>query len=230
MQIELVVFDMAGTTVADDGAVAKAFQQAMYENGYNIPAEKINPLMGYKKPEAIKKILQEYETDSSKISEKYIAEIHNRFIDVMLEHYKTSDEVKAMPGAEDVFIYLKNNDIKVALNTGFSRNIADAIVDRLSWKTKGLIDFVAASDEVPAGRPHPYMIEKIMSEANIDDAKKVIKVGDTEVDINEGKNAGCLYSIAVTTGAFTADELLPYKPSFILNHLSELIPIVEGMG
>ena len=40
----MVVFDIAGTTVADDGAIAQAFQRAMQEWGYFIPLHQINPL------------------------------------------------------------------------------------------------------------------------------------------------------------------------------------------
>ena len=71
------------------------------------------------------------------------------------------------------------------------------------------------------------MIQKMMRAAGIDDARQVIKIGDTEVDINEGKNAGCLYSIAVTTGAFKREELIPYNPDFIMDDLNELVTILE---
>ncbi len=42
------------------------------------------------------------------------------------------------------------------------------------------------------GRPCPYMIYNIMDELNISDPKKILKVDDTCVGIQEGKNAGCL--------------------------------------
>ncbi len=47
------------------------------------------------------------------------------------------------------------------------------------------------------------------------------------MDVKEGKNAGCLYAIAITTGAFTREELLPYEPSFIIDDMKELLPIIE---
>ena len=56
--VELVVFDIAGTTVEDNGEIAIAFQEALSAFGYKIPVEKINPLMGYKKTEAIKRLLK----------------------------------------------------------------------------------------------------------------------------------------------------------------------------
>ena len=79
-----------------------------------------------------------------------------------MDHYEYSPEVKAMPPAENVFLQLKEKGIRIALNTGFSRDIADVIVSRLQWKEKGLIDDYIASDEVEAGRPQPFMIQTLM--------------------------------------------------------------------
>ena len=132
------------------------------------------------------------------------------------------------PNAEEVFVYLKTNGVKIGLDTGFSKEITNVIINRLGWLKDGKIDYVVSSDEVPAGRPQPYMIQKMMKEAGIEDAKKVVKLGDTEVDVNEGKNAGCLYTIGVTTGAFTREQLEPYEPSFIIDDLKELIDILEN--
>jgi len=225
--IQLVVFDIAGTTVKDNGEIAIAFQKAMAEKGYNVPVEKISPLMGYKKPEAIRMMLEEYETDVAMINAGYINSIHDRFLALMVEYYENTTDLKALPHAEEVFAYLKEHDVKVGLDTGFSSEITNVIVDRLGWLKDGKIDYVVSSDEVPAGRPQPYMIQKMMKEAGIDDPKKVVKLGDTEVDVNEGKNAGCLYAIGVTTGAFTRAQLEPYGPSFIINDLKELITILD---
>jgi phosphonatase-like hydrolase len=225
-EIKLVVFDIAGTTVKDNGEIATAFHDAMKERGYDIPHEKIYPLMGYKKPEAIRMMLGEYESDVAGITAEYINIIHERFIELMVEYYTNTDQLQPLPNAEEMFAWCKEHDIKVGLDTGFSTDITNVIIKRLGWLTDKKVDYVVCSNEVPAGRPHPYMIQKMMRAANITDATQVIKLGDTEVDINEGKNAGCLYSIGVTTGAFTREALQPYHPDFIIDDLEELIGII----
>ena len=226
MNIELVVFDIAGTTVKDNGEIAIAFKSAMQQFGYDIPAEAINPLMGYKKPMAIKMMLDDYEPEESIVTADLINEIHNEFVKLMVDYYKGNNAVETLPYAENIFAFLKQQGIKIGLDTGFSKEITQVIIDKLGWLKDNKIDTVVCSDEVPLGRPYPYMIKKIMEQTGVIDPKKVIKVGDTESDVNEGKNAGCKYSIAVTTGAFTEEELSPYEPSFIIHHLSELVPII----
>jgi len=226
--IELIVFDIAGTTVKDNGEIVFAFQQAMKEKGYEIPEEKVEPLKGYKKTDAIRMMLEEYESGTARITEEYINTIHERFLQLMMEHYSTTKELQPLPHAEEVFAYCRSNGIKIGLDTGFSTDITNVIIDRLAWLKDGKVDYVVSSNEVPAGRPAPFMIQKMMKAANVDDPRKVIKLGDTEVDVNEGKNAGCLYSIGVTTGAFTREALEPYEPSFIIDDLNELIQIIEN--
>jgi phosphonatase-like hydrolase len=225
MSIELVVFDMAGTTVKDKNFVGIAFQQAMLSQGYDIAIEDVNPLMGYEKPLAIRMMLETREADRAKITDMLVADIHKHFVDGMIRFYSTTREIGPLPHVEETFAALREEGVKIALNTGFSRDIADVIIGRLGWEDK--IDCLVASDEVPYGRPYPDMINKIMQELNIASAENVAKVGDTEVDINEGINAGCKYVIGITTGAFTAAQLLPYKPTHIIEDIADVVAIIS---
>lgn len=226
MSIQLVVFDMAGTTVRDKNFVGIAFQQAMLSQGYEIAIENVNPLMGYEKPLAIKMMLEVREPDKSKITEALVGAIHTHFVNGMIDFYKTTTEIAPLPHVEETFRALREEGIKIALNTGFSRDIADVIIGRLGWEDQ--IDCLVASDEVPFGRPYPDMIRKIMAELGIESADRIAKVGDTEVDINEGINAGCRYVIGITTGAFTREELLPYKPTHVIDDIAEVPGIISA--
>ncbi len=224
MPIRLAVFDIAGTTVADDHAVANAFRNAFESYGYGeISEEDVKPLMGYKKPIAIRMVLDKLGVEEDIA---LVEDIHDEFVSEMMDYYEYSPEVKPMPEAENVFLQLKERGIKVALNTGFSKDIADVIVSRLQWKERGLIDDYIASDEVEAGRPQPFMIQTLMQRAGITDANEVIKIGDTEVDVNEGRNAGCSLVVAVTTGAFTKEQLQEYNPDHIIDDLSQLPALI----
>jgi phosphoglycolate phosphatase-like HAD superfamily hydrolase len=71
------------------------------------------------------------------------------------------------------------------------------------------------------------MIEVLMEDLGIGSPTQVLKVGDTEVDVEEGRNAGCGKVVSVTTGAYTREQLQPYGPDFIIDDLQELLPIIE---
>jgi phosphonatase-like hydrolase len=222
MIVKLVVFDMAGTTVKDKNYVGIAFQLAMRSYGYEVAIEQINPIMGYEKPLAIRMMLERLQVEN--ITSEMVEQIHLAFVNLMKEFYLETDQLTALPHVEETFERLRGMGVKVALNTGFSRDIADIIIDRLGWGDK--VDLLVASDEVPKGRPYPDMINKIMQQLGVESAGSVIKIGDTEVDVNEGLNAGCKYVIGVTTGAFTREELLKYQPTHIIDDIAEIFEIV----
>jgi phosphonatase-like hydrolase len=223
--IQLVVFDIAGTTVHDDGSIALAFQDALSDFGIQVPVDAINPLMGYKKPEAIRIILENFNTGHA--DPMQVDAIHQLFQEKMIGYYTHTPSLSPMQDAEMVFLVLKQQGIRVGLDTGFSKAITDVIMDRLGWLKTGVVDFVVSSDEVEAGRPFPFMIQHLMRLAGVASPLAVAKVGDTEVDINEGHNAGCSLVVGVTTGAFTRQALLPYHPTHVIDQLSELLPILN---
>ncbi|MDN3549707.1 HAD hydrolase-like protein [Mucilaginibacter aquaedulcis] len=227
MAIKLVVFDIAGTTVKDDHEVSKAFQAAMKKSGYEVEIAKIDPLMGYEKTLAIRKMLHEHEPDTALITDDLVNTIHKEFVQQMINFYQFEPGIEPLPHVEETLTALRAAGVQVGINTGFSRDIADTIVTRLQWREKGLIDHVVGSDEVELGRPHPYMIQKMMNEGGITDPLEVAKVGDTEVDVREGQNAGCRYVIGVTTGIFSRAELETYNPTHIIDDIAQVIDIIN---
>ena len=218
---------MAGTTVKDNHEVSKAFQAALKKSNYKVPVELIDPLMGYEKNQAIRHILRLHEFNDANIITELVDKIHKDFVQNMISHYREAKGIEPLPHVEETFAKLHERGIQVGINTGFSRDIADTIINRLQWKEKGLIDHIVGSDEVEFGRPYPYMIQKMMLDGNIDRPEEVAKVGDTEVDIREGQQAKCRYVIGVTTGTFKREELEPYNPTDIIDDIAEVIDIIN---
>lgn len=228
MSVKLVVFDLAGTTVKDNNDVSKAFQAALSKYGYDIPLEQIDPIMGYEKNEAINKMLHTHEADHSKITAELVGNIHSSFIEQMILHYRFAEGIESLPHVEETFAALHDMGIQVGINTGFSRDIADAIVERLQWREKNLIDHLVGSDEVEYGRPYPLMIEKMMKAGGIELPQDVAKVGDTEVDMREGQQTGCRFVIGITTGSFTRAGLEEYHPTHIVDDIADIIDIIKS--
>lgn len=223
--IDLAVLDMAGTTVADDNFVAEAFQKAFAAEGLTVSEADVNPLMGYPKPIAIQMVL---EAAGVEADEELVESIHRRFTNEMIAFYEESPDVRPVPGAEDLFLYLQEKGIWVTLNTGFSREIAEVIVKRFQWEDRGLVDDFIASDEVDDGRPEPDMIRALISRNGLPEDAVILKIGDTVADVLEGRNAGCAYNIAVTTGAARREDLEAYGPTHIVEHLGEVPAILEA--
>ena len=128
--IQLVVFDIAGTTVRDNGNVADAFIAAFDDFGLTVPADEVKKVMGFRKMDAIVLLLGKF-APAQKDDEELVDRIHTRFIDRMIEFYRNDETLSPLPHAEHVFGMLKKRGIKVALNTGFTRSITDTILHRL---------------------------------------------------------------------------------------------------
>ena len=226
-QTKMVVFDMAGTTVEDSDDVHHSLMGAMAAKGYEITREDANKVMGYPKPVAIDTLLKDKfnlksESERAALTDK----IHTHFLLDMLHHYRYNPEVKAKPNVEYVFDTIRKRGIKVVIDTGFSRDIADAIIDRLNWQSNKLIDYSVTSDEVKHGRPYPDMILKAMAEFNITDPAEVTKVGDTPSDLMEGMNAQCGNVVGVTWGAYKREELEIEKHTHLIDDLVDVLKIV----
>ena len=224
---ELVVFDIAGTTVKDNGNVANVFIYALKQFGYTVPRKEVNYIMGYKKPVAIRMMLEKFYPREIDKNKKLVENIHSVFIDKMINFYENDTALEPMANAEYIFSQLQSQGIKVALNTGFSKKITDTILKRLGWNRTKLIDFVISSDEVENGRPSPEMIMAIMKATGVENAENVVKVSDTEVEILEGRMAGCGLVVSVSTGAYSRRQLLVYNPDAVIDDIAELPTILN---
>jgi phosphonatase-like hydrolase len=220
MSYRLAVFDMAGTTVSNTDLVAVLLVETLAAHGFAAPLEDARALMGYPKPEAIRRLL------GAAANEALVQELHVDFVARMIAAYRDSAEVTPMPGAVACFAALRARGIRVALNTAFTRNVAQVVVDRFNWQKDGLIDDLIATDEVPGGRPQPDMIRTLMARNGVSDPAEVIKIGDTEVDIREGRNAGAGLVVGVTTGAYSRAALQAHQPDHVIDSLLELAPLL----
>ncbi len=226
MDIQLVVFDIAGTTLQDNNDVHQSLEAALQEIGVYVTPEETAPVMGYPKPEAIRMLLQAKLPDAAAISPELIGRVHTAFLQHMLQFYQSHPSVAEKPGATKVFQALRTAGIKIALDTGFDRQTTSVILQRLGWEEQGLIDVSVTSDEVPQGRPSPEMIWRAMQVLGIDSSQAVAKVGDTVADLEEGTGAGCRYVVGITSGACSVEMLKAAPHTHLIDHLAELLSIL----
>jgi phosphonatase-like hydrolase len=230
MAIELIVFDLAGTTVKDNKDVHRVLQQALAIHHVAISIEDANAVMGIPKPVAIRGLLEKRYIGTRTIDEAWIHEIHTVFVQTMIEFYKTDPSVGEKPGVSETFRKLKESKLKVVVDTGFDRQITDPLLDRLGWKKAALIDASVTSDEVDRGRPFPDMIFRAMELTGVQNSSRVAKVGDTASDLQEGNAAGCSLVIGVTTGAFSREELSKEKHTHLIENVHEVLEIIRTVA
>jgi phosphonatase-like hydrolase len=219
MGLRLAVFDMAGTTVDDriDGVplVLRSYDDAFRSRGVEIPMAVLNEQRGRDKWTVIRELGGE---DAE--------EIYSHFNATLLVN---ADRVKEVRGASEAFRFLSSHGVRVALNTGFPRDVAGGIIEHLGWEKAGLIDSWTCSEVVGRSRPDPAMIYALMSGLNVGNPATVMKVDDTATGIEEGLNAGAV-TIGVLTGTQTKERLLQAGPHAIIESVRYLPDHLMTMG
>ncbi|SOS74653.1 HAD family hydrolase [Tenacibaculum piscium] len=221
-KIDMVVFDMAGTTVDEQNVVYKTLHKAIQNFNVEVSLETVLEYgAGKEKHKAIKDVLTHLKSDKLKDSQT----IFDNFKKLLTVAYATL-EVKPIKGIENVLLNLRSEGIKVVLNTGYDRKTATLLLDKLEWDEKIHYDALITASDVVNGRPHPDMIFQAMELLGVTDASKVLKAGDSAIDIEEGKNAGCGITVGVLSGAQTKAQLEKEKPTYILESLVNLKDIL----
>ncbi|AGA80733.1 phosphonatase-like hydrolase [Echinicola vietnamensis] len=218
--IKLAVLDMAGTTVDENNVVYKTVQKVINDKGFNLSlAEILAHGAGKEKHQAIIDVLREC-TDATDITTIAASAFEN--FKPELEHAYEQLDVKSFDGVQAAITSLRKRGIYVVLNTGYNTQTATSLLGKLGWEIGKDIDGLITSDDVTNGRPAPDMIFKAMELCQVTDPKTVLKAGDSTIDIEEGKRAGCGLTVGVLTGAQTAKQLEKAQPDHILSSVAEL--------
>lgn len=225
--IRMVVFDMAGTTVNEDNVVYKTLLKAINDAGNSFSLEQVLAEgAGKEKLQAIKSVLSVY----AGVEDDALADrIYQNFIKLLEDAYENMD-ILPQDNAINLFRALKKRNILVVLNTGYNAETANSLIAKLGWKKNIDFDGLVTATDVEHNRPAPDMILLAMERFGISNPAELIKVGDSTIDIEEGRNAGCSFNIGITTGAHTREQLQLANPDFILDNLLELIPVLEKVS
>lgn len=219
----LAALDMAGTTVEEGGRVYEAVEAAVAEAvGQPVPHELMTAWKGTSKEEAIAGVLAGMEADASSAQ---VAKVFELFAGKLVEAYRAAPP-SPMPGVLDTFEALRRAGAKVALQTGYSAEIAASILRGLGWTVGDQVDALVTSDLVAASRPAPYLIFHCMEATGVQDVREVLAAGDTPNDLGAGANAGARFVVGVTSGSFTREQLAGEPHTHLLESVTSITTLL----
>lgn len=221
-QYRLAVFDMAGTTIDDRHEVYRVLRESVEREGARFEDATFQQWMGTEKRSAIANLLRIGGVDAS---EELVGSAFAWFLAELTRSYTENPPVP-LPGVEAALEALHERGLAVGLTTGFSRDIADLILDRMGWgvgpgASRPRVDVVVCGDEVPEGRPAPDMIQQVMEHTGITDPDQVLSVGDTAVDVESARRAGVL-AVGVLTGKLSRAEHEAAGADLVVESVAEL--------
>ncbi|GII03847.1 phosphonatase-like hydrolase [Planobispora takensis] len=202
--IELAVLDIAGTTVDEHGDVYVALEEAVRAAGATPGTADIRRWMGAGKREAVTALLSAEQPDRTP-APAVVDAVYADFRERLRAAYGARPPAP-LPGVPEAVTTLRAAGIKVALTTGFDREVTGVLLKEIGWDT-GFLDAVVCVDDVAAGRPAPYMIFRAMEATGVRDVSRVLTAGDTIRDLQAGTNAGAGIVAGVLTGDLDAATL-----------------------
>lgn len=126
------------------------------------------------------------------------------------------------PGVIEVLKSLKEKNIKIALLTTKGQDQAEKILKH--FELDNYFDEIMGRRPGIAHKPSPEPLKLICDNLKVDPSNTLM-VGDTELDISCGKNAGSK-TCAVTYGYREKEILQNEKPDFLIDGLNELMKLI----
>lgn len=217
----LAVFDMAGTTINDRDEVYRVLREATEREGAHYTDAQFQEWMGTEKKWAIQNLL---EIGGVNATEQLVEKAWKWFRMELRRTYSEQPPV-AIEGVEQALADLRAQGVKVGLTTGFSREIADIILDSMGWGVGINLDASVTADQVAGGRPAPDMIFKVMELTGVEDKSQVISAGDTAADIRSARAAG-VTSVGVLTGHVNPTQFRELGADYILGSVADIADAV----
>jgi len=233
-RINAVILDWAGTTV-DYGSLApvNAFISAFDAYGIKVGVEETRAPMGLPKRKHIEKML---ENKGVSYTKEDVDKIYARFEPALFEVLPAHAE--PLPGVIEAVEKIREMGIAIGSTTGYTKAMMDVVVPLAKEKGYAPDCVVCPDDTNEMGRPYPYMIWRNLEKLGISSIHNVLKIGDTEADMQEGKNAGCLCA-GVLKGssmlALNGDEktarqkYMEAGADYVLEDISELPALIKSL-
>jgi phosphonoacetaldehyde hydrolase len=193
--IKGVIFDWAGTVV-DYGscAPAAAFMAVFNKFGVDITAAEAREPMGRAKREHIAAILampavaqRWQEKHGAAYTETDIDQLYEQFLPTQLSCLK--DYSRLIPGTLETVAELRRRGMKIGSSTGYTHEIMKVVMGTAA--EQGFEpDSMFCSGDVEQGRPAPWLCFENAKRMGVYPVQAIVKVDDTPVGIEAGRNAG----------------------------------------
>ncbi|WP_406148767.1 phosphonatase-like hydrolase [Streptomyces sp. NBC_01012] len=221
--LDLVVLDMAGTTVADGGLVEQAFSVAAgllgVEPGSPEHAgmlDHVRATMGESKISVFRHLFGD--EDKARSANTAFEKAYGELVD--------DGRIAPVPGARETIEELTAAGRTVVLTTGFARTTQDAILRTLGWQDLAPLTLCPA-DAGGRGRPYPDMVlAAFLRTGAVAGVRQTVVAGDTAYDMLSGVRAGAGVVAGVLTGAHDKDRLARHGATHVIGSVAELPDLI----
>lgn len=236
--IAAVLLDWAGTTV-DHGSRAPAavFVEIFRRRGVEITVAEARGPMGRAKFDhiaavaALPRVADAWRRGHGRPPERADVEaMYHEFLPLQLE--VLARETVVIPGVVAAVSACRALGVRIGSTTGYTRALMD-VVAPLAAVQGYAPDVIVCADDVPRGRPAPWMNLRAAEALDAWPLHRVIAVDDTPVGIEAGANAGCITVAVTRTGnalGLSAEEVEALPPPELAGRLAAIATEFQAAG
>lgn len=236
--IKAVILDWAGTTV-DHGSRAptKVFIEIFRRRGIEITEPEARGPMGRAKHEHIADIAN-LPRVAALWQQRYgqppghsdVMAMYHDFLPLQKETLANGTDVIA--GIPEAIAALRERGLKIGSSTGYTRELMEVVVP-IAARGGYSPDVVVCSDDVPAGRPAPWMNFLVAQQLGVYPMHAILVVDDTPIGIEAGLNAGAITVAVTRTGnslGLSAAQVTELPPADLQERLARIADDYRAMG
>ncbi len=209
-KVTTLLFDIDGTVLNTDEFIVQATEHALKTVGYSVPDRSvINKTIGIPFPEYYVIL------SGSNDQVDALIEAHRNF------QYANYHLVKLFPNSLATLRTLKEQGYKMAAVT--SRSNKTSIQTLVDAGIFDLFDKIISFEDVNARKPDPAPLLKALEHFQ-ELPENAVMIGDSDLDVQAGKNAGTKTIRAVY--GFHSENLHNPEPDFIIKDIGELLEML----
>ncbi|MEG4115067.1 MULTISPECIES: HAD family hydrolase [unclassified Microcoleus] len=224
MQLQAVILDIDGTLTLSNDAHAQAWVESFAAYGYEVPFEKVRPLIGMGGDKVIPKMVSELSDeagDGKKIAQRRKELIINRF----------APELSPTPGSRDLLLKMQQEGLRLIIATSATTEELSGLLK--AAQVDDLLDQATTSSDAEASKPEPDIVEAALSKLQME-ASQTVMLADTPYDIEAAGKCG-VPVIAFRCGGFDDASLanaaaIYDHPADLLAHYDDSIFREKGVG
>jgi pyrophosphatase PpaX len=212
-----ILFDLDGTLIDSIELILNSARHAFIGFGGRAPTDE-EWRAGIGRP--LRTVLREYAAGDDAETDR----LFHRYRDYQLEHHDRL--IRPYAGIVETVEWFGLAGHPMALVTSKSDWMAEKALVHVGLDR--LISTIVGCDTCVNHKPHPEPVERALAllGARAGDA---LFVGDSPHDVKSGNEAGVI-TIAALWGPFTRSQLEPYKPTYFLDDIKQLPPLLDRIA
>ncbi|PLS78297.1 MAG: hydrolase [Chloroflexi bacterium] len=213
--VQGVIFDVDGTLVLSNDQHAQAWVDALAEFGYDVPFERVRPLIGMGGDKLMPEVVPGLNDEESPGKE-----IAKRRKEIFKERYLRT--LTPANGSRQLLEHLKNAGVKIVIASSATSEELSSLLQAAG--VEELVEDATTSSDANESKPAPDIVGVALDKLKLQ-PEQTIMIGDTPYDIESAKGCG-VGVVGVRCGGFSDDQLagavaIYDDPADILAHVKD---------